>query len=298
MDGVRVDPVADVAERVIRSPEVSLGAVERLRGGNRSDKGSDLRFRVGGRGAGPVGTVRPSLPGVTSAAPLVLGHRGSPRVARENTIEAFAAALAEGADGVELDTHATADGVLVCHHDPIVPEVGLIPELTEAELAASVPWLPRLDAVLDTCAGTLVNVEIKNSPGDAGYDPTQRTADLVVAMLRARGGDRVIVSSFELAAIDRVRALDPTVPTGFLYAPDMANEDAFFAASVGGHGALHPHWVSVAGDEGADFVARCHAAKVAVNVWTVNDEVVAVPLAAAGVDALITDIPATLRAWL
>lgn len=245
-----------------------------------------------------MGTERPSLPDVSSAAPLVLGHRGSPRAARENTVEAFAAALAEGADGVELDTHATADGVLVCHHDPIVPEVGLIPELTEAELAASVPWLPRLDAVLDTCAGTLVNVEIKNSPGDAGYDPTQRTADLVVAMLRARGGDRVIVSSFELAAIDRVRALDPTVPTGFLYAPDMANEDAFFAASVGGHGALHPHWVSVAGDEGADFVARCHAAKVAVNVWTVNDEVVAVPLAAAGVDALITDIPAELRTWL
>lgn len=235
---------------------------------------------------------------MTSTGPLVLGHRGSPRVARENTIEAFAAALAEGADGVELDTHATADGVLVCHHDPIVPEVGLIPELAEAELAAAVPWLPRLDAVLDTCAGTLVNVEIKNSPGDAGYDPSQRTADLVVELLRARGSDRVIVSSFELAAIDRVRELDPTVPTGFLYAPDMANEDAFFAATVGGHGALHPHWVSLAGDEGADFVARCHASKLAVNVWTVNDEVVAAPLAAAGVDALITDIPATLRTWL
>lgn len=272
----------------------------RLRGGNPIYKGSDLPFRArclnhgwwAARARGPI------LGAVTSTGPLVLGHRGSPRVARENTVEAFAAALAEGADGVELDTHATADGVLVCHHDPIVPEVGLIPELTEAELAAAVPWLPRLDAVLDTCAGTLVNVEIKNSPGDAGYDPSQRTADLVVALLRARGSDRVIVSSFELAAIDRVRELDPAVPTGFLYAPDMANEDAFFAATVGGHGALHPHWVSLAGDEGADFVARCHASKLAVNVWTVNDEVVAAPLAAAGVDALITDIPATLRTWL
>jgi glycerophosphoryl diester phosphodiesterase len=234
-----------------------------------------------------------------SAGPLVLGHRGSPRVARENTVEAFAAALAEGADGVELDTHATSDGVLVCHHDPIVPEVGLIPELTEADLAAAVPWLPRLDAVLDTCAGTLVNIEIKNSPGDAGYDPAQRTAALVAALLADRGGtDRVVVSSFEPAAIDEVRARDASIPTGYLYAPDLANEDAFFAAQVGGHGALHPHWVSVAGEEGAEFIARCRAANIDVNVWTVNDEVVAAPLAAAGVHAIITDIPATLRTWL
>ena len=46
------------------------------------------------------------------------------------------------------------------------------------------------------------------------------------------------------------------------------------------------------------FVAECHAAGITVNVWTVNDEPVATSLAAAGVDALITDTPAILRTWL
>ena len=234
-----------------------------------------------------------------ATTPRILGHRGAPRAARENSLEAFAAALAEGADGVELDVHATADGVLVCHHDCDVPEVGLIESLEWGALRAAAPDVPTLDAVLDLCAGTLVNIEVKNSDGDPGYDPTETAAAAVVALLAARGGrDEVVVSSFSLASIDRVRALDPNVPTGLLYAPDLANADALFAARVGGHGALHPHWVSLAGDEGAAFVAECHAAGITVNVWTVNDEPVATALAAAGVDALITDTPAILRTWL
>ncbi|MFM7271471.1 MAG: glycerophosphodiester phosphodiesterase [Actinomycetes bacterium] len=234
-----------------------------------------------------------------ATTPRILGHRGAPRAARENTLEAFAAALAEGADGVELDVHATADGVLVCHHDCEVPEVGLIESLDWAALRAAAPSVPTLDAVLDLCAGTLVNIEVKNSDGDPGYDPTETAAAAVVALLAVRGGrDEVVVSSFSLASIDRVRALDPNVPTGLLYAPDLANTDALFAARVGGHGSLHPHWVSLAGDEGAAFVAECHAAGITVNVWTVNDEPVATSLAAAGVDALITDTPAILRTWL
>lgn len=234
-----------------------------------------------------------------ATTPRILGHRGAPRVSRENTLDAFTAALAEGADGVELDVHATADGVLVCHHDCVVPEVGLIESLEWSALRAAAPSVPTLDAVLDLCAGTLVNVEVKNSEGDPGYDPTETAADAVVALLAARDRrDEVVVSSFSIASIDRVRALDPQVPTGFLYAPDLANADALLVAKVGGHGAIHPHWVSLAGEDGPAFVAECHDAGVAVNVWTVNDEPVAAALAAAGVDALITDTPALLRTWL
>lgn len=234
-----------------------------------------------------------------ATTPRILGHRGAPRAARENTLDAFSAALAEGADGVELDVHRTADGVLVCHHDCEIPGIGLIEAQRWDDLRASAPDVPSLEAVLERCAGTLVNVEIKNSDTDPGYDPTEVAADAVVALLAARGGrDEVVVSSFSLAAIDRVRALDPSIPTGLLYGPDLANADARFAATVGGHVALHPHWVSLAGDEGAAFVAECHASGIAVNVWTVNDRPVVDALVAAGVDALITDTPALLRSWL
>src|SRR3954463_10768298 len=52
-------------------------------------------------------------------SPLRIAHRGMPRREPENTLPSFAAALAAGAQGIELDVHATADGVLVVHHDPV-----------------------------------------------------------------------------------------------------------------------------------------------------------------------------------
>ena len=57
--------------------------------------------------------------GVTggSSLPLVIAHRGASREAPENTPAAFEAAIALGADAVELDVRRTADGVLVVHHN-------------------------------------------------------------------------------------------------------------------------------------------------------------------------------------
>ena len=51
---------------------------------------------------------------------LNLGHRGFENRAPENTIAAFRLAMAEGADGVELDVHISKDGHLVVIHDPTV----------------------------------------------------------------------------------------------------------------------------------------------------------------------------------
>jgi glycerophosphoryl diester phosphodiesterase len=70
----------------------------------------------------------------------VLGHRGARLVAPENTIEAFRAALDQGADGVELDVRQTADGALVCFHDAALGRTtdgrGLLREHTLAEVAS------------------------------------------------------------------------------------------------------------------------------------------------------------------
>src|SRR3954469_23760161 len=54
--------------------------------------------------------------------PLRIAHRGMPRRERENTLPSFSAALAAGAQGIELDVHATADGVVVVHHDHVTRE--------------------------------------------------------------------------------------------------------------------------------------------------------------------------------
>ncbi|HEX9342762.1 MAG TPA: glycerophosphodiester phosphodiesterase family protein [Actinomycetota bacterium] len=53
-----------------------------------------------------------------SELPRILGHRGARFTAPENTVASFQAAIAEGADGVELDLRRTLDQALVCLHDP------------------------------------------------------------------------------------------------------------------------------------------------------------------------------------
>ena len=70
----------------------------------------------------------------------ILGHRGARLVAPENTLAAFRAALADGADGIELDVRQTADGALVCFHDSSLGRTtdgrGPLRERTLAELLA------------------------------------------------------------------------------------------------------------------------------------------------------------------
>ena len=227
-----------------------------------------------------------------TASVRVLGHRGAPRVAPENTLDAFAAAAALGADGVELDVHRTADGELIVHHDADAPGFGVLAEHSLAEIRRARPAVPTLEEVLDACAGLHVNVEVKNLPGDADYDPDDQGAVAVVDLLGARDGrDDVLVSSFNLSSIDRVHTLAPDLPTGFLTVVGFDPIDAVTAAHGRGHGAVHPDVRSLIGPVAGATVAHAHDLGLAVNVWTVNDPEEIRRLAEAGVDAVITDVP-------
>jgi glycerophosphoryl diester phosphodiesterase len=226
------------------------------------------------------------------AAPLVLAHRGANRVAPENTLAAFEAGLAMGADGVELDVHRSADGALVVHHDATVADLGLLAGLPLAAIRAARPDLPTLGEALDVCRGRLVNVEIKNSLGDADHDPSEAAAALVVDLLRARDGrDEVVVSSFSLETVDRVRALDPAVATAFLTVRTNGLTEALQLAHEHGHDALNPRAHALVGPRAAQLTSRARELGMRIYVWTVNDERQIRRLAAAGVDGLITDVP-------
>jgi glycerophosphoryl diester phosphodiesterase len=228
--------------------------------------------------------------------PLVIAHRGARRVAPENTVEAFVAAARLGADGVELDVHRAADGALVVHHDADAHGVGVLSERALAEIRAARPEIPTLEEALDACAGMLVNVEVKNLPGDADYDPADGAAAAVVELLNRRANrDDVLVSSFNIESADRVRALDASIPTGFLTLVGLDPVDGVEVAHAHGHGAVHPDVRSL-GDSAAEAtITRAHELGMAVNVWTVNGEEEMRRLAAAGVDALITDVPDVAR---
>jgi glycerophosphoryl diester phosphodiesterase len=221
---------------------------------------------------------------------LVLAHRGANRHAPDNTLAAFSRAVELGADGVELDIHRTADGRLVVRHDAKTP-AGLLSDMGLDTVRSAFPDVPTLEDALDVCAGLLVNVEIKNSVEEGDRDPSERAAILLVELLQRRGWrDRVLVSSFNMPSIDRVRSLAPNVSTGLLtWRTDPLQ--ALAIAESHGHRAVHPGVRSLRRVGAGAVVARAHERGVKVNVWTVNNARELKRLAAAGVDGLITDVP-------
>ena len=219
--------------------------------------------------------------------PLVIAHRGASATFPENTIEAFLGAADHGADWVELDARRTADGVLVVHHDALLPDGRAIVDLAAADLPG---WVPTLAAALDACAGMGVNIEIKNNRPDPDHDPDEFVAEQTVALLAERGGrDEVLISSFNPATLVRIRERAPHLATALLVVEPAV--DVVEGLVAAGHSALHPYDWFV--DE--DLVTRCHAAGIAVNVWTVDDPDRMQQLLDHGVDGLCTNVPALAR---
>lgn len=241
------------------------------------------------------------------ARPLIFAHRGARRVAPENTLPAFAAALDMGADGVELDVHLSADGHLVVIHDFSVDKTtdgrGVVAQMTAAELqrldagshfsaAFAGASIPRLEEVLDLLRDRCrINIEIKS------MDPYARDAsDRVAAIIRERNlYEQVIVSSFNPITLIKMRHLDPAIALGVLYDDTMPT---FFRQVWAGPPispqAQHPQHGLV--DAGYMQWARNCGAQV--NTWTVNEPAEARRLAALGVHTLITDVPDVLIAEL
>lgn len=220
---------------------------------------------------------------------LIIAHRGASRHAPENTIGAFTLARELGSDAVELDVRTSADGVLVVHHDPHLPDGRALCETTRADLPATVP---TLDEALDACGDLVVNVEVKNDPHEPDHDPTGRRAIDTARLLARRiaAGTppaKFLVSSFDRATIDIVHREEPRVGTALLVVAvdDAATLCADLAAD--GHVALHPHHAVVTRSD----IDSAHRAGLGVNVWTCDDPVRMTELIAWGIDGICTNVP-------
>jgi len=235
----------------------------------------------------------------------IFGHRGFPGPDRpENTVEAVEAAFAAGADGVEIDVRRTADGVLVCAHDPTLGRLTGHPvdvaTTTFDELAglplAGQARLAVLSDVLDVIArhGGAVIAEVKRaSTTRTAVDVALAVAAVLAARAAAGRADEVTLSSFDPWAITAVRRAHPALPTGLLTAPTVPAADAVHRAVAVGAAQVHPHVGPLVADPVA--VRQAQAAGLGVVCWTVNsyDDVRTVDLA--GVDTIITDDPAFAR---
>ncbi|MDH3705886.1 MAG: glycerophosphodiester phosphodiesterase [Acidimicrobiia bacterium] len=220
---------------------------------------------------------------------LVIAHRGASADERENTVAAFRKARDLGADWVELDARRTADGVIVVHHDAHLADGRLIAEYEVGELPDE---LPSLAEALEACEGMGVNIEIKNLPDDPDFDADHLVSDAVAGLARAYLDlENVLVSSFNIDAIDRIKQIDPELPTAYL-AGDMGDPARGVARTLAhGHQAFHPYQALV----DPLLVERAHEAGIAINVWTVDDPDRIGELVRMRVDGIVTNDVATGR---
>ncbi len=224
-------------------------------------------------------------------APLIYAHRGDRSRAPDNTLEAFALAVEAGADGIECDVRRTADGVLIMSHDPTHGDLPPLSELTFAELRDAAPEVPTLAETLEAVPSRVfLNVEIKNIPGQPGFDPTRsivaEALDLVTA---SDDPERILLSSFDP---DSVRAAQGhrKIVRGLLIAGAVPMDTAIGLAMDLGVEALHPPMSSIARDPRL-IVEAIHAARLAVVVWNANTAKDIEAAVEAGVDVIITDDP-------
>jgi glycerophosphoryl diester phosphodiesterase len=225
----------------------------------------------------------------TQSAMERIGHRGAPREFPENTLAAFERALELGADALELDVHATADGVVVVHHDPVLGEESAgvwrgreIDTLTWAELQgveiSPGITIPSIAQVLDLVGSrAMVYVEIKG-----------RDIHALVAEALRDSPASCAVHSFDHDTIARMARIAPSIPRGLLFEEPADVVAALMAARARD---AWPHWPLV----DRALVDAVHAMGGRVIAWTVNARAEAERLASLGVDGICTDDLRLLR---
>ena len=221
--------------------------------------------------------------------PERISHRGAHQTLPENSIPAFLRAIELGADSIELDVHATSDGVVIVHHDPTVTAPGVATsrlvalsasELNRFPLAQGIE-IPTLEAVLNAIGDRVkVYVEIKA----LDIEP------LVVRCIRESSA-ACAVHAFDHRVVKTVKALFPAVRTGVLEVARHIDPVASLVAA----GAQDLWQEASFIDE--DLIARVHAIDARVIAWTPDEADQWETLSGMGVDGICTNRIAELATW-
>lgn len=220
----------------------------------------------------------------TASRPLIIAHRGASGHATENSLEAFRLAATLGADAVELDAHATADGAIVVFHDPDLPGGGPIRDLpvsrVRAHRLANGEPVPELHEVLQAMPDLRVFIEVK------GLDT--RWDGALLKAIAAGGPERCAVHSFDHRIVARLAALRPTLHCGALAVARLVDPVAALDRAR-----ADTLWQEVALVD-ASLIQQVQASGRKVIAWTVNDAAQARHLAQLGVDGLCGNYPERL----
>jgi glycerophosphoryl diester phosphodiesterase len=249
------------------------------------------------------------VPGVRYAyldgpTPLAMAHRGGAIEHVENTMPAFEASVALGYRYLETDVRVTGDGQLVVFHDATLERVtdraGRVDQLpwaevSQARIGGREPIL-TLEELLTAWPDVRFNIDIK-APGVI--------APLAHAVRRLKVEHRICLASFSDARVAAARRVfGPDVCTALgprgVAALRLSSYSPRAAGLVRIQAGCAQVPLQLGGRAVVDerFLAAAHARGLQVHVWTVNDEADCGALLDLGVDGVMTDRPAMLRAVL
>ncbi|WP_217424027.1 glycerophosphodiester phosphodiesterase [Agromyces sp. Marseille-P2726] len=228
--------------------------------------------------------------------PRVLAHRGLALEAPENTLLAFAKAVAIGVVYLETDVHVSSDGVAVVAHDPTLRRVAdrdvKVSQLTMAELRrvdlGRGQGFCSLEEALDAFGEARFNIDVKVEAA---------VTAAVSALERTRAGSRVLLTSFSDRRRRRLGALVPDAVTsagrsGVIrsWLASLVRSHRVMTHALGEAVALQvPEQVGPLRLVTSRFVEVAHDAGAEVHVWTVNDPARMTRLFDLGVDGIVTD---------
>jgi len=239
---------------------------------------------------------------VNAPGVLIIAHRGNSSVAPENTLPAFAKALAAKADLVELDYHHSADGVPFVLHDDNLDRTTnaqellgkqkvLVVDLPAAELARLDAGLWYSDDFKGTKLPTLVEALtaiqsgsttlIERKAGDA--------ATLVKLLEREKLTEQVVVQAFDWEFVKECRKLSPTLTLCTL-SSKAANDEQIQAAAATGADVIVWNHEKLRREQ----VGLIHRLGKKAWVYTIDDPQHAADFITAGIDGVITNKPATM----
>ena len=232
-------------------------------------------------------------------------HRGFSGMYPENTMLAFRKALEAGCEGIEFDVHLTKDRQLVIIHDEAIDRTsgvhGLVKDMTYEALSAidfsyrwagQVPFqkIPTLDEYFELVKDRDIVSNIELKTGIFEYPGIEQAVYDKIRQYHLE--DRVIISSFNHHSVMRMKAIDSSIPCGFLTETWILDAGSY----VESHGieAYHPHFCMLTGSETADM--KRHGRQI--NTWTVNEPQDIQHMIDLEVDGIIGNFPDRTRELL
>lgn len=231
---------------------------------------------------------------------VAFAHRGGAEEHPENTMRAFAAAVAMGYRYIETDIHITSDGKLLAFHDDRLERVcdgaGLIQSLPwsvvqQARVAGTEP-IVELQELLETFPETRFNLDIKHW---AALEPSLELLD------RMQCWDRVCIGSFSDRRLGQVRnklkrngvrVCTSMGPLGVLAMKAREYRLPTRSSALCAQVPVKHAGITVVTPK---FVNACHARNMPVHVWTIDEPDEIRRLVNLGVDGIMTDKPSLLK---